>query len=951
MKKNIILFSLLFLLVLSVKAQTVTVAQDGSGNYTTIKAAIAAAPTTASLANPYVIMVKNGFYFEKDTIPSNKPFIQLIGESSANTIIAFNAASGLATPTGGTYGTAGSATLTVNANDFTAMNITISNTFNYDSANAAGFAGCQAVAFMINADRAAFKNCIFTGFQDTLYTKGAGNPRHYFKNCYIDGTIDFIFGSSIDVFDSCIIYPKARPTGGTSYITAANTTIGQSFGYVFRNCKLPAHTGTTSYFLGRPWNNGTSGITANNKVAYINCNLGSTINPIGWSTWDAGTDTSVITDAEYKSVRFNGALVDVSKRISWSKQLADTAGYNLPNIFSGWDPCTTRTDFCNYQPKELVIANFKGVKGASLSSFTWNVCWPVTGVVYELYRSIDNKGSFQSISSITATTDTLINFSTNDAFPPAGSIYYYFVKANVPGTLLTNVTDTISISSAPTLIATGIIGSFIQSLSPAAPSATQFYTLKGFNLVADVMVTPPVNFEVSADAGTTWYTNANPLTISRVADSIPSKIIQVRLNASMVGTWSGNISNTTTGAGAVASSVSVSGATISTPLLNLITLIEWPMTISNVDSASVRNQFVTPTIPRFNNLYASLGTAAAVPAYSTAYGQAFGASTTIDGGWGTSAGGPGGNLNRSFYEEFQVAPMSASPYIKIRIDTILLNADFYNTNSNTKMAVAYSRDGFISDSTELTGATFAAPVVINKNTSGTVDNYKLALNGSNGVYQSPGKTFTFRIYLSCGSSTAGRYGMLKDVKFKGLVDAIVPVDLLSFSATKNDKRINLKWNTINEINLAEFKIESSSNGLDFTTIGTVNAKSITGQNLYQFVDNQIQPGKLVYYRLKMVDKSGAYTYSKIIKIEICSSSVSLQAYPNPVTNYLKLEHGPASTSAEFRIMNAVGRIVLRFFPVEGSTSNRIPVETLPMGSYFIQYLNGLESYSLSFFKK
>ena len=940
---------MLFLVALTINAQTVVVAQDGSGNFTTIKAAIAAAPTTATLANPYVIMIKNGFYFEKDTVPSNKPFIQLVGESSAKTILAYNAAAGSPTPTGGTYGTSGSATLTVNANDFTAMNITVTNTFNYDSAAAAGFAGTQAVAFQINADRAAFKNCIFTGFQDTLYTKGSGNPRHYFKSCYIDGTVDFIFGSSIDVFDSCIIYPKSRPSGGSSYITAANTTVGQTFGYVFRDCKLPAHTGTTSYYLGRPWNNATSGVTANNKVAFINSIMGSTISPIGWTTWDAGTDTSVITDAEYKSKRFNGSLVDVSKRVSWSKQLADTTGYNLPNMFNGWDPCTSRTDFCNYNAAELVVANFKGSKGTSSSSFTWNVCWPITGVVYELYRSIDNKISFQSISSTTATTDTLINFSAADAFPPAGSIYYYFVKATLPGTIISNITDTISISSAPTVIASGTLGSFIQSLSPSAPSATQSYTLKGINLVDNVTVTPLTNFEVSADAGTTWFTTANPLVIARVADSIPSKTILVRLNAVGVGTWNGYISNSTTGTGAISKAIPVSGSTINTPLLNILTIIEWPLTVSSADSAAVRNQFIAITTPRFNNLYASLGTVVTVPAYSSAFGQAFGASVTIDGSWGTSAGGPGGNLNRSYYEEFQVAPMSASPYIRVRVDSVILNADFYNTNSNTKMAIVYSKDGFVLDSTELTGATFAAPVVINKNTTGTVDNYRFALNGSNGVYHSPGKTFTFRIYFSCGSSTAGRYGMLKDVKFKGIVDAIVPVSLLSFSANMKDNEVFLKWSTTNEVNAGYFEVERAYEGQEYVAVGTVNSNSFSGIQYYQIVDRKLPSAKQLLYRLKMVDKDGKFTYSNVIKVD--NRSFTLQAYPNPVTNFLKLEHGPASAAAEFRIMNAAGKLVQRFFPTIGSTYNLIPVEALSSGTYFIQYLNGLENYSLSFIKK
>jgi pectin methylesterase-like acyl-CoA thioesterase len=167
-------------------------------------------------------------------------------------------------------GTQNSASFTINANDFTAVNITFANTFNYDSANAAGQTGLQAVAVVINADRAAFKNCRFLGNQDTLYTKGSGTPRHYFKNCYIDGIIDFIFGSSAAIFDSCVIHAKARTSSGSSYITAANTPAGQTYGYVFRDCKFPGNSGTTTYYLGRPWQNSTgSSPLAENKVVYI----------------------------------------------------------------------------------------------------------------------------------------------------------------------------------------------------------------------------------------------------------------------------------------------------------------------------------------------------------------------------------------------------------------------------------------------------------------------------------------------------------------------------------------------------------------------------------------------------------------------------------------------------------------------------------------------------------
>ena len=182
-----------FLLLLSTLISTralaapdVTVAKDGSGNFTTVQAAIDAAPTGGTTL--YTIFIKNGRYREKIMVPANKPFLQLVGESVANTVLTYNDGASNPLPGGGTVGTQNSASFTVNANDFSALNLTFENSYGD---------GTQAVAVLVNADRAAFRNCRFLGNQDTLYTKGSGTPRHYFRDCYVDGNVDFIFGSSI----------------------------------------------------------------------------------------------------------------------------------------------------------------------------------------------------------------------------------------------------------------------------------------------------------------------------------------------------------------------------------------------------------------------------------------------------------------------------------------------------------------------------------------------------------------------------------------------------------------------------------------------------------------------------------------------------------------------------------------------------------------------------------
>lgn len=397
------------------------VALDGSGNYSAVQAAIDAAPTGRT--TPWVIFIKNGKYIEKIKIPSNKPFIHLVGESVANTIISWDSYSGKV-ENGVNIGTNTSATLTVNANDFYMMSITVENATGYVGD------GPQALAIYISGDRCAYKNCRFIGGQDTVWHNGDG--RHYFKNCYIDGNTDFIFGSSTAVFDSCVIFPRDRiDNGGGGYITAANTTATKAYGEVFRNCILTKNRGVTGYSLGRPWQNAP-------KTVYLNTTMGSSVNPSGWSTWFV--DTSFITYAEYKSKRYNGQPVDVSKRLTWSKQLSDNeaaAYYNNVNLFGNWDPFLTFPAINAPFDAELAVANFRAQRGATKTTLSWNVCWPMTGVTYELYRSTDSI-NYTKVSELTGTIDSVVAFSTTDALPVKGSKYYYYVKAVKAGAASNN---------------------------------------------------------------------------------------------------------------------------------------------------------------------------------------------------------------------------------------------------------------------------------------------------------------------------------------------------------------------------------------------------------------------------------------------------------------------------------------------------------------------------------
>jgi len=729
----------------------IVVAKDGSGDYTTIKAALNAVPDNSTTTT--VIFIKAGVYTEKDTVGTTKNKVTIVGESVANTILTYNDNANTPAPGGGTLGTSGSGTLYVFGTDFTAINMTFQNN--------AGVNAGQAVAIYIKGDRAAFRDCRFLGFQDTVYTNSSA--KQYFKNCYIDGTVDFIFGASTSLFDSCILYCKARSSGGN--IVAPNTLNTSTYGYVLNNCTVNGGLGMAGlYTLGRPWQN-------NPKAVYFNCNLTNVIAAAGWSAASAGS--AGIADSYFAEYNSTGAGANAASRLAGTYQLSstDAANYTKANILSGWDPCTAISNFCTPIDTPLAVSNFTGVKGTTTTQFTWNLSWPLQNVNFQLYRSTDSI-TFTQVATLSSLPDSSVNFQLTDPIPPQGTIYYYYLVATKTG-YTTQTTQAVKISSAPTLTVTGAVSAFSQSLG--TPSPAQSYTLSGVNLSANVFIYPPANFEVSGDGGTTWYNSASatPLTFTPTAGNL-SASVNVRLNATALGNYSGNILDSTTGG--ISVPVAVSGATTNAPAITSLVLQQWPLDISNADSAAVRAAGITASTPSFTGLYSANGTTVtAIPAYSTTYGQAFGPSTNGDGTWSLV----GGTLKRTYYEQFTV---TAAAGYSVRLDSLILNAAFYNTSSNTKLAVVYSTSGFTTDSTDIYGGSgpsgglpstangsFANPIALLNQTSGPVANYRLAFTGTNaGVTLAAGKTLTIRLYFACGSSSAGRYATIENVIVKGL---------------------------------------------------------------------------------------------------------------------------------------------------------------------------------------
>ena len=301
--------------------QKFTVAQDGSGNYKTIQEAVNAVRDHSELKA--VIRIKKGIYKEKLVIPAWKKNISLIGENKEATVITNADYSGMDLPgkdftQNNKFSTYTSYTVLVQANDCSLQNLTIENT--------AGRVG-QAVALATEADRIDVRNCNILGNQDTLYTSKDG--RNYFKDCFISGTTDFIFGEATVVFQNCIVKSLAD-----SYITAASTTKNQAFGYVFFNCKLIASDEATKVYLGRPWRPYC-------KTVFIDTEMGKHILKQGWDPW---TGDNMFPEKEkttfYAEFNSSGEGASPKTRIAWSKQLskAERQKYTLQNIFSGWMP-------------------------------------------------------------------------------------------------------------------------------------------------------------------------------------------------------------------------------------------------------------------------------------------------------------------------------------------------------------------------------------------------------------------------------------------------------------------------------------------------------------------------------------------------------------------------------------------------------------------------------------
>lgn len=314
----------------------ITVAQDGTGMFETIQEAIDSIQML-----PETIYVKKGVYHERVEI--KMPYLTIEGEDKANTILEYDYYANMMLTDDEKRGTFRSYTMLITANNFKCSNMTIANTAGF------GTEVGQAIAVYAEGDKIEFDNCRLLGHQDTLFTGPLPNEeakrggfkgptefakrivgRQLYTNCYIEGEVDFIFGSAVAYFENCQIHSLNRNMEVNGYVTAASTYEYSPYGYVFNNCNFTSNCPPNTVYLGRPWR-----IYA--KTVLLNCELGAHIKDEGFQDWNKPESHETVVYAEYNC---SGEGYAPDKRASFVKQLTDeeAAEYTLEKVFASVKP-------------------------------------------------------------------------------------------------------------------------------------------------------------------------------------------------------------------------------------------------------------------------------------------------------------------------------------------------------------------------------------------------------------------------------------------------------------------------------------------------------------------------------------------------------------------------------------------------------------------------------------
>ncbi|WP_213003955.1 pectinesterase family protein [Clavibacter zhangzhiyongii] len=402
----------------------ITVAADGSGDVTTVQAALQAIPAGTSAA-PKVILVEPGTY--REVVSSNKANIVIAGTTGdpRDVVITYDNANGTAkgattcpAVVAATCGTAGSATATLSGSGIVVRDLTIENSFSSQAHPEIGSNNTQAVALRALGDRQTYRHVRLLGAQDTLNADASGNitadgtgyPRQYYVDSYIAGNVDFVFGRAAAVFDRVTIHATTR-NGGTVF---APSTASKSRGYLVVDSRITADNDAPTMALGRPWRGWGDGTQAD-------ISRGQTVIRDSWL--DGGiavaqpwTDfaPNVWTDgrlAEYRNTGPAATVNDKRPQLSASDALAQTPAAYLGGT-DGWDPTGAQaTDAAPVAPSGLVAG-----AGAAQVALDWAESTESDVRAYRVYRD-------GQLVATTATSSATITGLAN------GTAYAFTVRA------------------------------------------------------------------------------------------------------------------------------------------------------------------------------------------------------------------------------------------------------------------------------------------------------------------------------------------------------------------------------------------------------------------------------------------------------------------------------------------------------------------------------------------
>lgn len=298
----------------------IRVSKEGNGDFTNISHALHAAKQYSG--EVVTILIGKGTYREKLEILQDG--ITFCGEDVQETIITYDDYAQFLMEDGVKRGTFRTPTVFIDAKDFTAKNLTFQNTAG------SGTKVGQALALYVDGDGMTFVNCRILGGQDTIFTaplppvpfeiNGFKGPKefaprqmgkHYYKNCYICGDVDFIFGGATAYFEDCELFSNNLGKEINGYVTAASTPEGETYGYVFQSCRFTSNCPPASVYLGRPWRSFA-------KVVILNSEIGEHIKPEGWHDWGKEEAQDTVLFGEYGN---KGVGASLEHREPWVKVL------------------------------------------------------------------------------------------------------------------------------------------------------------------------------------------------------------------------------------------------------------------------------------------------------------------------------------------------------------------------------------------------------------------------------------------------------------------------------------------------------------------------------------------------------------------------------------------------------------------------------------------------------